>query len=98
MLGSAAPSKLAWDINYSKTGELLLWGPCLWDPRAPKRIHRFDVFGETWGSSTFHPAGLEAILNTEVSTLVCILKTLLRSKHREYGRRRPLSAFSQANA
>ena len=54
------------DICYSRTGELLLWGPALWDPRAPRRIHRFDVFAENCGGSIFHPAGLEAILNSEV--------------------------------
>ncbi len=30
-------------------------------------VVKFDIFGETWGSSAFHPAGLEAILNTEVT-------------------------------
>ena len=33
-------------------------------------VRKFDMFGETWGSSNFHPAGLEAILNTEVHFLL----------------------------
>lgn len=64
---------MSWDISYNETGELLLWGPCLWDIRAPQRVRKFDMFGETWGSSNFHPAGLEAILNTEVHIKLCLL-------------------------
>ena len=62
----AATGRVPRDICYSRTGELLLWGPALWDPRAPRRIHRFDIFAENCGGSIFHPAGLEAILNSEV--------------------------------
>ena len=70
----AASGRLGKDVCYNESGELLLWGPNLWDPRAPRRIHRFDVFGESCGSSTFHPTSLEAILNSEVSALAACLE------------------------
>ena len=57
------------DVCYNATGELLLWGPTLYDPRAPRRVHAFDLFADSGGASSFHPAGLEAVLNSEARTL-----------------------------
>ncbi|KAK9811850.1 hypothetical protein WJX72_011159 [[Myrmecia] bisecta] len=51
---------------YSPSDELLLWGPQLWDPRAPRAIHRFDQFSDMTGGGTFQMAGLEIIMNSEV--------------------------------
>ncbi|GIL71764.1 hypothetical protein Vretifemale_2075, partial [Volvox reticuliferus] len=50
---------------YSPTGEMLLWGNCLYDLRMRTAVHQFDMFTES-GSGTFHPAGLEVILNSEI--------------------------------
>ena len=58
---------------YNGTGELLLWGPTLYDPRAPRRVHAFDLFADTGGASSFHPAGLEAVLNSEARTLSLLM-------------------------
>ena len=41
---------------FSPSDELLLWGNALWDPRAPRRLHRFDQFTDFSGG-VFHPAG-----------------------------------------
>ncbi|GLI63938.1 hypothetical protein VaNZ11_007079, partial [Volvox africanus] len=50
---------------YSPTSEMLLWGNCLYDLRMRTAVHQFDMFTES-GSGTFHPAGLEVILNSEI--------------------------------
>lgn len=71
---AATANRLAKDaLCFSKAGELLLHGPLLWDWRTPRAIHCFDVFSETPGSSSFHPYGLEVILNSEVMHLVSCL-------------------------
>ena len=54
-------------LCFSSTGELLLYGPTLWDPRSPRCVHTFDVLTYNPCASTFHPAGLEVIVNAEVS-------------------------------
>ncbi len=52
---------------FSPTGELLLWGTTLWDPRVPVAVHTFDQLSEHQAAgSAFHPGGLELILNSEV--------------------------------
>ena len=53
-------------LCFSPTGELLLYGPTLWDPRAPRSVHTFDLLSYNPCASTFHPAGLEAVVNAEV--------------------------------
>ena len=45
---------------FSPGDELLLWGNALWDPRAPRRLHRFDQFTDFSGG-VFHPAGAAAL-------------------------------------
>ena len=42
--------------TFSPGDDLLLWGNTLWDPRAPRSIHRFDQFTDFSGGC-FHPAG-----------------------------------------
>ena len=56
-------------LCFSPTGELLLYGPTLWDPRSPRCVHTFDLLSYNPCASTFHPAGLEAVVNAEVSLL-----------------------------
>ncbi len=56
-------------LCFSSTGELLLYGPTLWDPRSPRCVHTFDVLTYNPCASTFHPAGLEVIVNAEVGHL-----------------------------
>lgn len=58
--------RLERDICYNQTGELLLYGRSLFDPRIVRRVHSFDQLSDEYGASAFHPAGLEAILNSEV--------------------------------
>ena len=53
-------------LCFSPTGELLLYGPTLWDPRSPRCVHTFDLLSYNPCASTFHPAGLEAVVNAEV--------------------------------
>lgn len=53
-------------LCFNPTGELLLFGPTLWDPRAPRCIHVFDLLSYSACCSSFHPAGLEAVVNSEV--------------------------------
>ena len=54
-------------LCFSPTGELLLYGPTLWDPRSPRCVHTFDLLSYNPCASTFHPAGLEAVVNAEAS-------------------------------
>lgn len=56
-------------LCYSPTGELLLSGYNLFDPRAPRLLHSFEAFSGVSGGSAFHPAGQEAIINSEVVPL-----------------------------
>lgn len=58
-------------LCFSPTGELLLYGPTLWDPRSPRCVHTFDLLTYSPCASTFHPAGLEVVVNAEVSLLGC---------------------------
>ncbi|KXZ51678.1 hypothetical protein GPECTOR_11g13 [Gonium pectorale] len=44
---------------YSPTGNMLLWGNCLYDLRSGTAVHQFDQFTDS-GSGAFHPAGLES--------------------------------------
>ncbi len=48
---------------FSPGDELLLWGNALWDPRAPRRLHRFDQFTDFSGG-VFHPAGAALVYLT----------------------------------
>ena len=63
-------------LCFNPTGELLLFGPTLWDPRAPRCIHVFDLLSYS-ACSSFHPAGLEAVVNSEVCMLVLTLGNVL---------------------
>lgn len=54
-------------MSYSRTGELLLWGSRLWDPRAPQQIHKFDTFGRS-SRGVLHPNSIEAIFDAEVNS------------------------------
>ena len=65
---AAAANRMTKDpVCFSSSGELLLHGPLLWDWRSPRAVHSFDVFSDTPGSGSFHPYGLELILNSEVA-------------------------------
>ncbi|GFR42555.1 hypothetical protein Agub_g3434, partial [Astrephomene gubernaculifera] len=74
--GRAHASLFSAAACYSPTGEMLLWGNCLYDLRSVTAVHQFDQFTDI-GSGTFHPAGLEVILNSEVWDLRSL--RLLRS-------------------
>ncbi|KAG2501358.1 hypothetical protein HYH03_001148 [Edaphochlamys debaryana] len=50
---------------FGPSGQLLLWGNCLYDVRTRSAVHQFDQFTDV-GSGAFHPGGLEVILNSEV--------------------------------
>lgn len=52
----------------TRTGELVLWGATLWDPRVPAPLHTFDQLSSNAGGAggIFHPNGGEIILNSEV--------------------------------
>lgn len=54
-------------LCFSPSGELLLYGPSLWDPRSPRCVHTFDLLSYNPCASTFHQAGLEVVVNAEVS-------------------------------
>jgi len=55
---------------FSPGDELLLWGNALWDPRAPRRLHRFDQFTDFSGGA-FHPAGMVLLaLTTELQRVL----------------------------
>lgn len=59
-------SRGAETLCFNPTGELLLFGPTLWDPRAPRCLHVFDLLSYSACCSSFHPSGLEAVVNSEV--------------------------------
>jgi HIV-1 Vpr-binding protein len=59
------------------TGELVLWGATLWDPRVPAPLHTFDQLSAGGAGGCFHPGGAEIILNSEVWDLRT--RKLLRS-------------------
>lgn len=52
-------------VSFGPSDELLVWCNTLWDPRAPKAIHTFDMFTDNHGGC-FRPDGLELIMNSEV--------------------------------
>lgn len=56
-------------LCFNTTGELLLFGPTLWDPRAPRCLHVFDLLSYSACCSSFHPGGLEAVVNSEARPL-----------------------------
>ena len=66
LLGAAASRVVKDTVCFNLGGDLLLHGPLLWDWRCPRTLHCFDVFSDTPGSGSFHPGGLEIILNSEV--------------------------------
>ena len=71
-------------LCFSASGELLLYGPMLWDPRSPRCVHTFDVLTYNPCASTFHPAGLEAIVNAEVSNTVNTSRASYASRKTEF--------------
>ncbi|KAG1328037.1 DDB1- and CUL4-associated factor [Cocos nucifera] len=52
-------------IHFSPSDTMLLWNGVLWDRRSAVAVHRFDQFTD-YGGGGFHPAGNEAIINSEV--------------------------------
>ncbi|XP_008783406.2 DDB1- and CUL4-associated factor homolog 1-like [Phoenix dactylifera] len=52
-------------IHFSPSDTMLLWNGVLWDRRSAVPVHRFDQFTD-YGGGGFHPAGNEAIINSEV--------------------------------
>ncbi|WIA37199.1 hypothetical protein OEZ86_014151 [Tetradesmus obliquus] len=62
---------------FSPSGELVLWGATLWDPRVPAPLHTFDQLSAGGAGGCFHPGGAEIILNSEVWDLRT--RKLLRS-------------------
>jgi len=50
---------------FNLTDDLVVNDGILWDPRVPKKIHRFDKFSN-YACSKFHPNGLEIIVNSEI--------------------------------
>ncbi|KAF6254728.1 hypothetical protein COO60DRAFT_1703166 [Scenedesmus sp. NREL 46B-D3] len=62
---------------FSPSGELVLWGATLWDPRVPAPLHTFDQLSSGGAGGCFHPGGAELILNSEVWDLRT--RKLLRS-------------------
>ena len=49
---------------FNMTDDLVLSDGILWDPRVPRRIHKFDKF-TNYAGGDFHPNGLELIINSE---------------------------------
>ncbi len=61
--GAERAQRLHRDVAaFSPSDELLLWGNALWDPRAPRRLHRFDQLTDFSGG-VFHPAGAVHLLS-----------------------------------
>ncbi|GAV63643.1 hypothetical protein CFOL_v3_07161 [Cephalotus follicularis] len=52
-------------IHFNPSDTMLLWNGILWDRRVSGPVHRFDQFTD-YGGGGFHPAGNEAIINSEV--------------------------------
>ncbi|KAL1532324.1 DDB1- and CUL4-associated factor 1-like [Salvia divinorum] len=52
-------------VHFSPSDSMLLWNGVLWDRRVSGPIHRFDQFTD-YGGGSFHPAGNEVIINSEV--------------------------------
>ncbi|KAK9683963.1 hypothetical protein RND81_10G178100 [Saponaria officinalis] len=52
-------------VHFSPSDTMLLWNGVLWDRRASGPVHRFEQFTD-YGGGGFHPAGNEAIINSEV--------------------------------
>lgn len=51
--------------SFSPNDTLVLNDNALWDPRAPRLIHKFDKF-TTYGSGYFNPRGTDVIINSEI--------------------------------
>lgn len=51
--------------SFSPNDTLVLNDNALWDPRAPRLIHKFDKF-TNYGSGYFNPRGTDVIINSEI--------------------------------